>query len=152
KDAFHAYLVERRREAINPAGTGTKAAAHYVLCLPAGSQVVVRLRLVAAGEAPRAPFGIGFERTFDACIREAEEFYRSRMPAQLDDEERRVSRQGYAGLLWSKQFYHYDTRAWLEGDPAQPPPPVTRQAGRNAEWRHLYNRDVVSMPDKWEYP
>ena len=85
-------------------------------------------------------------------MKEADEFYDAVIPPETDDEAKRVARQGYAGLLWSKQFYHYSIREWLSGDPAQPPPPPERNVGRNREWTHLFNRDVISMPDKWEYP
>lgn len=152
KDAFHAFVVEGRRAAVNPAGVGTKAAAHHRLEVPPRSSVVLRARLASTDEAPRMPFGRGFDEVFAARIREADAFYASRAPAHLGDEERRVTRQGYAGLLWSKQFYHYVVHDWLEGDPAQPPPAPARRSGRNCDWRHLYNRDVISMPDKWEYP
>jgi hypothetical protein len=110
------------------------------------------LRAEPAAAADGAPFGAAFDHVFAARQAEADAFHRRIVPASLDDEERRVHRQACAGLLWSKQFYHLDVAAWLEGDPAQPPPPAQRRLGRNAEWTHLYNRDVVSMPDKWEYP
>ena len=152
KDAFHQYVIEGQRAAVNPAGVGTKSCAHHRLLVPARGEVVLRLRLHAADAAPERPFGPEFDRSFERRRAEAEAFYRARLPETLDDEERRVSRQGYAGLLWSKQFFHYDVKTWLEGDPAQPTPPESRQHGRNHEWRHLYNRDVLSMPDKWEYP
>jgi hypothetical protein len=152
KDAFHAYVIEGRRDAVNPAQTGTKAAARFRLELAPGASAVLRLRLSSDGEAPVRAFGRDFDATFAARIAEADEFYASLLPAELGVEERRVARQGYAGLLWSKQFYHYVVKDWIEGDPAQPAPPAERARGRNAEWAHLYNRDVISMPDKWEYP
>ncbi len=152
KDAFHEVLVGGRVEAASVTGPGTKAAALYRCRVPAGAGVTVRLRLTAAGERTGEPFGEGFDRVFDARIREAEAFYAARTPDGATAEERAVLRQGYAGLLWSKQFYHYVVRDWLEGDPAQPPPPPGRPAGRNGEWTHVYSRDVLSMPDKWEYP
>jgi hypothetical protein len=152
KDAFHDYVVAGRAGAVNPQGVGTKAAAHYVLDLAAGAEVVVRLRLFPDAQPPAQPFGAGFGRTFGQRQREADRFYAARIPACLPDEERRVARQAYAGLLWTKQFYNYVVRVWLDGDPDQPPPPPERKAGRNADWGHLYNRDVISMPDKWEYP
>ncbi|MGH7536396.1 MAG: MGH1-like glycoside hydrolase domain-containing protein, partial [Gemmatimonadales bacterium] len=98
------------------------------------------------------PFGARFDRTFQDRIRETDEFYAARIPPAATEDERRVLRQGYAGLLGTIQFFHYVTQHWLDGDPSQPPPPGGRLAGRNAEWPHVYNRDVVSMPDKWEYP
>ncbi|HEV2106621.1 MAG TPA: glucosidase [Candidatus Eisenbacteria bacterium] len=150
KDAFHRLLVDGEAGAVNPAGEGTKAAVHHRLELPPGGQAVLRLRLAAG--APQPASGPAFEAVFASRIAEADAFYAARVPALLDDDERRVARQAYAGLLWSRQFYHYVVREWLEGDPAQPPPPPGRERGRNHEWLHLYNRDVVSMPDKWEYP
>jgi hypothetical protein len=152
KDAFHDYLVEGRADAINPNGQGTKAAAHYRLVIPAGSHVTVRLRLCAETEATPEPFGEAYDRAFADRSREADEFYAARIPPGLADEERLVARQAYAGLLWSKQFYHYIVKEWLDGDPGQPAPPASRKEGRNNDWVHLHNRDVVSMPDKWEYP
>jgi len=152
KDAFHDYVVRGRAEAVNPAASGTKAAALYRLEIGAGAEAVVTLRLTADGEPKGEPSGPGFDEILQLRRREADEFYRERIPESATAEERRVARQAYAGLLWSKQYYHYVVEDWLEGDPAQPAPPPARLAGRNHEWRHLYNRDVVSMPDKWEYP
>jgi len=152
KDAFHEYVVNGRHDAVNPAGEGTKAAAYYALEVPARGEVTVRLRLAAEADMPRAPFGRTFDATFAARLREADEFYEERTPPAATEEERRVLRQGYAGLLWTKQFYYYVVKEWLEGDPAHPPPPASRRWGRNRDWGHLFNRDVISMPDKWEYP
>src|SRR5262249_49020965 len=120
--------------------------------LASGASAVVDLRLAAAGVLPRKPFGREFETLFRSRRDEAEEFYAHVLAPGLSSEERAVARQAYASLLWSKQFYHYIVPPWLEGDPPQPPPPEERKHGRNADWPHLYNRDVVSMPDKWEYP
>ncbi len=152
KDAFHRYLVNGEVGAVNPAREGTKAAALHALVVPAGGQVELRWRLRDQTLALMRPFGPEFGATFARCREEADAFYAAKLPVCLTDAERAVSRQAYAGLLWSKQFYFYVVNEWLEGDPAQPPPPPGRSAGRNHEWRHLYNRDVVSMPDKWEYP
>ncbi len=152
KDAFHAAIVDGRADAVNPAATGTKAAAHWVVAVPAAGEVVLRLRLTADSEAGDAPFGPAFDATFAARIAECDAFHDALAPAGLSAAERAVLRQSAAGLLWSKQFYHYVVREWLAGDPAQPAPPPERAAGRNREWKHLYNRDVISMPDKWEYP
>ncbi len=152
KDAFHRFVVGGERDAVNPVGIGTKAAAHYVLTIPAGEERVVRLRLREHRPPAGAAFGAAFDRVFEARIREADEFYAERIPPAATEDERRVMRQGYAGLLMTKQFFHYVVKDWLEGDPAQPPPPAGRRAGRNNEWPHVYNRDVISMPDKWEYP
>jgi hypothetical protein len=151
KDAFHRYVVEGRTEAVNPDRVGTKAAVHHRLGLPAGESVVLRLRLCSSGDAPARPF-VDFDETFARRIAEADAFYRNKYPEALSDAERSVARQGDAGLLWTKQYYHYAVREWLEGDPAQPVPPAQRLEGRNADWGHLHNRDVISMPDKWEYP
>jgi hypothetical protein len=151
KDAFHLALVNGRQNVLRTDGRGTKAAARYRAEIPAGGEIVLRLRLIAESEAPDDAFR-GFDDVFAARIAEADAFYEARIEREASADERRVIRQGYAGLLWSKQFFHYDVRAWLDGDPAQPMPPTERRGGRNAEWSHLYNRDVISMPDKWEYP
>ncbi|PYV85121.1 MAG: glucosidase, partial [Acidobacteria bacterium] len=152
KDAFHEYLIGGCSEAVNPRKFGTKAAVHYRLDVPAGSEVTIRLRLSSEEEPPAAALGEDFNRVMEERIREANEFYATIIQQNLQEEERRVLRQAYAGLLWTKQFYHYVVKDWLEGDPDQPPPPPTRKQGRNHEWTHLFNRDVISMPDKWEYP
>jgi Mannosylglycerate hydrolase MGH1-like glycoside hydrolase domain len=152
KDAFHDYVIRGRAEAVNPERRGTKAAFHYRLSIPAGNEVVVRLRLRAKPQPSRQPFGREFDATFAERIGEGDAFYAARLPEGLTAEEHSVERQAYAGLLWSKQFYYYVIDHWLGGDPAQPAPPESRRSGRNNDWRHLYNRDVISMPDKWEYP
>ncbi|MBA3549087.1 MAG: glucosidase [Nannocystis sp.] len=167
KDAFHRYLVEGERGAVDPGQTGTKAAAHYSLMLAPGATQVLNLRLVRcsewrAGEGVAVPDGDGGravlpeELDFDALLalrrREADEFYAPLHPGALGIEEQRVMRQALAGMLWNKQFYHYIVRDWIDGDPAQPPPPNSRRKQRNHDWRHLYNERVMSMPDKWEYP
>jgi hypothetical protein len=156
KDAFHAAIVEGRAGAVNPAREGTKAAAVHRLTLAPGAEVRLRLRLTAVAEvADGADPAVQPFVDFDAVVArrraEADAFFAPRTAA-LSPAERNVVRQAYAGLLWSKQFYHYDLLAWLEGDPSCPPPPAARRGGRNADWPHLYNRDVLSMPDKWEYP
>ncbi|WP_428937246.1 MGH1-like glycoside hydrolase domain-containing protein [Fontivita pretiosa] len=153
KDAFHEYVIDARSGSINPRAVGTKAAALYLLDLPPGGSATVRLRLFAEEEAPGGePFGPGFDETFRQRIAEADAFYAQVLPAELTAQESLVARQAYAGLLWSRQFYHYVIKDWLEGDPHQPKPPVSRKRGRNSDWTHLYNRDVLSVPDKWEYP
>ena len=151
KDAFHEYVVHGRNDAVNPQNIGTKFAAHYLLEIEPGKSEVVRLRLSATDEAPLDPFA-GFEEVFALRMKEADEFYAAVIPSEIDAEAKKVARQGYAGLLWSKQFYHYSIREWLSGDAAQPPPPAERQFGRNRDWTHFFTRDVISMPDKWEYP
>ncbi len=152
KDAFHEYLVQGRTEAVSPKPIGTKVAALYRLDIPAGGDVVVRLRLAAQGATAGPSLRDEFDGVFRDRMREADEFYAHRLPPGLSDDERRIVRQAYAGLLWGKQFYHYIVRDWLDGDPQQPPPPARRADGRNSGWLHVYNRDVISMPDKWEYP
>jgi hypothetical protein len=151
KDAFHDYVVHGRQDAVNPRRTGTKVAAYYRLDLPPGAEATVRLRLCREAEAPPAP-SADFDEVFVRRVAEADLFYRQRIPEGVADEPRRLARLAYAGLVWSKQFYHYAVRPWLDGDPGQPAPPASRQGGRNRDWTHLFNRDVLSMPDKWEYP
>jgi hypothetical protein len=152
KDAFHEALVHGRREVLGREPRGTKVAAHYTLHLAAGESVQIHARLRAADVDHGDPFGEDFPATFRMRQREADAFYDQTIPRELTAAERGVARQAHAGLLWSKQFYHYIVRDWLEGDANGPPPPAERLAGRNHEWKHLYNRDVISMPDKWEYP
>ena len=151
KDGINAWLVEGEKAAVNPARVGTKAAAHYCVMLEPGQEITLRLRLTNTRPADGA-FGRGFDAVVRQRITEADEFYATVIPAKLSPDARLVMRQAFAGLLWSKQFYHYYVRRWLEGDPAGPPPPSERNHGRNREWLHLYNEDVISMPDKWEYP
>jgi hypothetical protein len=151
KDAFHRRVVAEEEGAVNPAGVGTKAAAWYRLLVPPGATATVRLRLTAESP-PEAAFGAAFDATFEARRAEADEFYAAHRDTPLDPEERRVARQADAGLIWSRQFYHYVVEHWLEGDPAQPPPPESRRQGPNRGWRHLYARDVITVPDTWEYP
>ncbi|HEX3600362.1 MAG TPA: glucosidase, partial [Lacipirellulaceae bacterium] len=154
KDAFHDFVIDGREDTISEYQVGTKAAWHYVLNMPAGSEKVVRLRLTSEAEADGKGFGEEFDDVFARRSREANEFYTAHLPAQehLTLAERAVARQAYAGLLQSKQFYHLAVKDWLQGDPEQPPPPIARQNGRNHDWPNLFNRDVISMPDKWEYP
>ncbi|MDR3618336.1 MAG: glucosidase [Paludisphaera borealis] len=153
KDGFHACVVDGRADAVNPSRAGTKAAAHYILDIPAGGQATVRLRLSAESEKPAGdPFGPDFATVFDARVRETDAFYEARIPCELTDDERLVSRQAYAGLLWSKQFYEYILPEWLDGDRGQPRPSDARRRHPNRAWPHLYSRDVLSTPDKWEYP
>src|SRR3984893_15525900 len=178
KDAFHAYVIEGDRAAVNPEHLGTKMAARYQLELAAGQSMTLKLRLTdmeplgamdsnspmvgainAPGHAERAEgvpgtndFGAGFDALFARRQKEADEFYASRIPKELSEDAKLVMRQAFAGMMWSKQFYHYDVRTWLDGDPAGPPPPKARLRGRNHDWTHLYNDDGISMPDNWEYP
>ncbi len=150
KDAFHEHIIGNRQDAVNPAQIGTKAAAWYTQTIPARASAVFQLRLVQ-GENKGDPW-LDFDEMFVRRQQEADAFYKAVQPVKLDDDTRSVQRQAFAGMLWSKQFYHYDVDQWLAGDPDGPPPPVERRAGRNAEWEHLNTHDVISMPDKWEYP
>jgi hypothetical protein len=157
KDAFHRYIVDGERGAVNPAFTGTKAAAHFSSQLAPGGSWTIRLRLTdrdpAGTQSPaNDQFGPAFNQVFDLRKKEADEFYEKRIDRKISEDARRVQRQAFAGLLWCKQTYHYDVRRWLEGDSTQPKPDRSRKKGRNHDWTHLYNSDVVSMPDKWEYP
>ena len=167
KDGINDYVVHGNREAVNPDKTGTKASALYCLRLAPGATAALRLRLtdqeprIARMSTPRlviaaAPKTELLGHSFDSVLalrrKEADEFYAKRAPKGLSEDAKNVQRQAFAGLLWSKQFYHFDVRTWLDGDPAGPPPPESRKKGRNHEWFNLYNADVISMPDKWEYP
>ena len=153
KDAFHEYVVHGNRDAVNPAATGTKAAARYVRTVGAGETVVLELRLAATTDEHllEDPFA-DFDALLTKCKEEADEFYDVVLPKRLSIDEKLVARQAFAGMLWTKQYYHYVVSDWLDGDPSQPPPPPERLQGRNHEWRHLFSRDVISMPDKWEFP
>ena len=151
KDAFHACLIGGDAAAINPARVGTKVAALYQRMVPAGGSSTVCVRLTCAVAPPPLPFR-DFAAIFARRQVEADAFYAELHGSGLDADVAAVQRQAFAGLLWSKQFYHYIVDRWLQGDPAQPPPPTARLRGRNREWRHLYNERVMSMPDKWEYP
>ena len=150
KDAFHHYVITGEPGAVNPARTGTKAAARYVLDVPAGGVSVVRLRLSAS--PPAEPFGTGFDAVFAARIADADEFYDRITPRALGEDERRVHRQALAGMLWSKQYYLFDVDTWLREHDAHPLVGSGKRHARNAEWFHMFNGDVISMPDKWEYP
>ena len=151
KDGINRYVVEGQKDAVNLAQIATKAAACYRLALASGQSATKCLRLTNAPISSDA-FGREFDAVFAQRIREADEFYATVIPSKLSDDAQAVMRQALAGMLWSKQWYHYDIRRWLEGDPTQPVPPTERQNGRNRDWTHLYNDDIVSMPDKWEYP
>ncbi|MGB8494294.1 MAG: hypothetical protein WCE53_07855 [Candidatus Acidiferrum sp.] len=178
KDAFHEWLIHGNKAAVNPERAGTKMAAHYPLQLGPGDSATLKLRLTdldplgcmdadspmvgaitspahqerAEGVPGTNDFAKGFDALFVQRQKEADEFYSSRLGKELSSDAHQVMRQAYAGMLWSKQFYHYDVHSWLDGDPAGPAPPEERWEGRNKEWTHLYNDDVISMPDKWEYP
>ena len=150
KDGIAQCVIGGKREGVNPLLEGSKAAAHYVWKIEAGQSAMARLLLTDTETAD--PFGPAFDGTMAARIHEADIFYAGVTPHDLSDDGRAVMRQAFAGLLWSKQYYHYVVRDWLHGDPVFPPPPAQRRLGRNHEWTHLYNSDVISMPDKWEYP
>ncbi|UFP94923.1 MGH1-like glycoside hydrolase domain-containing protein [Gloeobacter morelensis] len=150
KDAFHAHVVGGDASAVNPDRVGTKAAAHYTRALRPDQTAVIRLRLCDRPDLAQ-PFGGEFETVLKTRIREADEFYARVCPDGSPD-DRNIQRQAFAGMLWNKQFYHFVVERWLKGDPAAPAPPASRQLGRNHEWPHLYNDDILSMPDKWEYP
>ena len=149
KDAIHEHIVNGNLGAVNPGMTGTKAAAHYVLSAPAGGSARIRQRLSA--KAHDAAF-LDFDSLFEIRRQEANEFYDALQQGLSHEDMRRVQRQAFAGMIWSKQFFYFDIPQWLKGDPGQPPPPTERKHGRNHEWAHLNNADVLSMPDKWEYP
>ncbi len=152
KDAFHDYVTKGRRDTINPKDVGTKAAPHYAFNLKPGESTVLRLRLVAKSEADPGMVSREFDTIFDLRKKEADEFYNALEPGQMTVDERRIVRQAYAGLLQSKQFYHLIIDDWLNGDPSMPTPPENRRHVRNTDWGHLFSKDVISMPDKWEYP
>ena len=151
KDGINDYVIHGKRDALNADAKGTKAAAHYRLTVGVGETVSVRLRLTNSSGVS-AVFDDDFDEVFEQRRREADEFYATVVPEDLSDDAKKVMRQSFGGLLWSKQFYHYVINEWLDGDPANPQPPEGRKYGRNHEWGHLYNADVISMPDKWEYP
>ncbi len=147
-DAFHDYVIEERVDSVNPENQGTKVAALYRLELDAGATASIRLRLHAEGTAD--PFDA--EQVFAQRQKEADEYHGLWLRKGSSDVARRIARQASAGLMWSKQFYYYAVEQWLQGDPAQPAPPPGRDQGRNHNWKQLYNRDDLSMPDNWEYP
>ncbi len=150
KDAFHEYVVAGNAGAVNPAKTGTKAAARYILDVPAGGSAVVRLRLSASQAT--SPFGKDFDAKVAERLADADEFYTRITPPTLSEDERRVHRQALAGMLWGKQFYLYDVDTWLKEHDAHPIVGSGTRKIRNADWFHMFNGDVISMPDKWEYP
>lgn len=152
KDAFHDRVVDGHADAVRSDGMGTKAAFHHQLLIPAGEAIAVRCRLQAAHVPAAEPFDDSFDTTFARRQEEADAFFAARTPPGLSTAQQTVARQSYAGLLWTKQFYHYVVDDWLAGDPAQPTPSEQRLHGRNHDWGHLHARDVLSMPDKWEYP
>ncbi|UOR03594.1 glucosidase [Hymenobacter aerilatus] len=149
KDGINNYVVYGHEQAVNPAKRGTKAAVHYSLTIPAGGEQVLRLRLAPANvDEPFAEF----DQLMQQRSEEADAYYAVVQRDMHSDDARNIQRQAYAGMLWSKQFYYYNVRQWLDGDPALPPPPPERKEGRNHNWTTLNNCDIISMPDTWEYP
>jgi hypothetical protein len=151
KDGINDYVVEGRREAVNPERQGTKAAAHYRLTVDPGASATVRLRLTAQAAAGAVPFGKDFDETLAARLREADAFYKSLTPPSVSPDAASVMRQAVAGMLWSKQYYYWDGDAWLDEHFAHPLHHGRRDC-QNREWFHMINEDIISMPDKWEYP
>lgn len=149
KDGINDYIVLGRKEAINPEQVGTKAAAHYIFVLAPGETQIIELRLT---KSKQCDFKDDFNKIMQTRRIEADEFYASLSPANLTGDRRNIQRQAFAGMLWSKQYYHFVVEEWLKGDRSTPKPPENRKQGRNHEWIHLYNDDILSMPDKWEYP
>ncbi|MBC7979761.1 MAG: glucosidase [Armatimonadetes bacterium] len=152
KDAFHRHIIEGEKKAVSPHASGTKAAAHYSFRIRPGETITLRCRLHEIDEANEISALDRFEETFAARIAESEEFYSEIIPAGISEEEQLICRQGYAGLLWTKQFFYYVVEDWLKGDKEMPNPPANRLTGRNHDWQHFYAKNIFSMPDKWEYP
>jgi len=158
KDGINNFIVHNDEAAVNPNSSGTKAGVHYEATLPPGGNETIYLRLSEKGArdvqsfSSKDDFRNQCEKVFEKRKSEADEFYATVIPATLTDDAKNVMRQAFAGMLWSKQYYHYEVKKWLDGDTAFAPPPKPRLFGRNADWKHLYNDDVISMPDKWEYP
>ncbi len=163
KDAFHRYVINGEKGAVNPEKLGTKVALHRVVDLGPGESATLRLRLVRLaqeGDQPAdtssllpagEPWFSGFDEAMETRIQEMDTFFAGRLPAAAP-EQKQVIHAAYAGLIWSKQFYYYVVEEWLDGDPDMPPPPPGHRHTRNGDWQYLFNRDVISMPDKWEYP
>lgn len=149
KDGINDFVIDKKTHAVNPFHKGTKAAVNYDVTIESGTSCTLRLRLTQHFETD--PFK-DFNSSFDLRKSEADAFFNEMQKAITDEDERNIQRQAIAGMLWSKQFFHYDVAKWINGDPAQPSPPPQRKNGRNHEWMHLNNCDIISMPDKWEYP
>ncbi|NEQ22233.1 MAG: glucosidase [Microcoleus sp. SIO2G3] len=159
KDGINNYVVQGQQDSVNPDRVGTKFAARYLLSIAPEETKTIRLRLsdsplerLRQRSTLAEPFSSEFDRVFQTRKQEADEFYQRICPFPMSEDERNIQRQAFAGLLWSKQYYHYVVQDWLNGDPGQPSPPPERKAGRNREWMNLYSEDILSMPDKWEYP
>ena len=151
KDGINNYVTEGKKAAVNPDCIGTKASAHYVTELSPGETQTFFLRL-SDQYSLEAPFGEDFKATFQERLQEADEFYTDVVPDSATEDERNIQRQAFAGLLWNKQFYHYIVDDWINGDPKSASPSKGHKEGRNKDWNHVYNDDILSMPDKWEYP
>lgn len=151
KDAFHTYIVHNIKESVNPHLAGSKFGAQYTIDFQKNETKTFCFRL-ACGEPISEPFDHRFDAIFEKRQQESKDFHTQNVSDALSQEEKGVITQAAAGLLWTKQFYHYVVEDWLKGDPLQPAPPATRYYGRNIEWPHLFCRDVISVPDKWEYP
>jgi hypothetical protein len=150
KDSINNYVVHGDKNTVNPEQKGTKATAHYDVIVGAGESRVIRLRL--SDHQAKSPFGSDFEDVLEIRHKEADEFYDTVIPRSLNADQANVMRQALAGMLWSKQFYHYDVDKWLEERGSDPFKENRKQAPRNDLWHHMYNGDIISMPDKWEYP
>lgn len=150
KDGFHKHVIDRHSDAVSNKHKGTKAAAHFTFKVPAGRSIVIKCRLCHSDSPVEALEG--FDQTFTRRLEEADEFYQEVIPSESSPAERTIFREGYAGLLWTKQFYYYVIDDWLKGDRRTPKPPDSRKSGRNSNWQHFFARDILSMPDKWEYP
>ena len=150
KDGINDFVVNGNESAVS-SDAGSKAAAHYKFDLAAGESAEIYLRLTTSSLEREGAID-ECRKILDLRVKEADDFYKTVIPSNLSEDGQGVMRQSLAGLLWSKQYYHYEVKPWLDGDPASPPPPTSRVKGRNSEWKHLYNSDVISMPDKWEYP
>lgn len=150
-DAFNKWILEENEEAVSNEH-GTMAMLRYTATLEAGASTTIRMRLYAEEEAPESSPFDDFDKVLNERIQEADTFWDNIISQSSTNEERAIQRQAYAGLIWSKQFYHYSVGDWLRGDSAIAQPPASRLKGRNSSWTHLFNRDVISMPDKWEYP
>ncbi len=151
KDAFHEFIIFNNQSAVNPNRQGTKAAYVYRIKLEPGQTKEIKLRLYSENDKPSDGFA-NFDEVLELRKNESEEFYRNKIVEDLSEEKYNIVKQAYAGLLWNKQFYFYIVKDWINGDKNQPPPPEGRKKGRNNEWKNIYNRDIISMPDKWEYP
>ena len=152
KDAFHRHIIHGEEDCLHPGDRGTKAGAHCLFDIAPGETVEIRCRLVSIDSESTIEALDEFDKTFEDRIADADRFYANIIPADISRDDRMISRQGYAGLLWTKQFYNYVIHDWLKGDGDGPAPPASRKEGRNHDWDHFFARDILSMPDKWEYP